>query len=184
MTDASEPQLPGGEKARWRRKTWQEMQADRRRRRWQGLNPFLPLCVAAVLVTAITAADVFVGNPRHRRPPVPLSDALSHLPLMFVLVFVVVYFLQVVVGAFTGRTRLTICTRCYDIGVRTGNDRCPCGGHLDDADRWTHNRCPACDYDLRSTSDVCPECGTPVPGIKWPRTPPRAKWSRKRQERP
>ena len=36
-------------------------------------------------------------------------------------------------------TPLRICTRCHDVIVQGGTEKCPCGGDLNDADLWTRD---------------------------------------------
>jgi hypothetical protein len=121
----------------WRRKTWEELQSDQRRRRRQELNPLGPLLLAAFGASLWTAMRVLFGGPRHRQPPVPPSHAMLELLLGFVVLFLVLYISRAIFRVRFDHTRLTICSQCYDIRVHTGADKCACGGNLDNADRWT-----------------------------------------------
>jgi hypothetical protein len=134
--------MTNGHEPRWRRKTSHERLSDRRRRRRRHLNPLPPIMFAAFGAVMWTGLRMLVGDVRHGRPPISFAQALWELPVMFV-----VFLLGGYVGRAAGwirsnRTRLTICTRCFDIAVDEGARRCVCGGPLDDADRWTQKPLP------------------------------------------
>ena len=65
-------------------------------------------------------------------------------PLVFLICFVGLYLLQLGINPLQYRKQrqVTICTRCLDIAPNKGNDRCPCGGELDDANRWIRESGP------------------------------------------
>jgi hypothetical protein len=129
--------LPPMPSLRWRRKTDQEVLKEVRRAKLGPMPPLLVGTFAAVLVTVASLPDV-----RNHWQGDSLGEALAAFPLVFLVCFVGVYLLQLCINPLRYRTpmRVTICTRCHDISPNKGNDKCPCGGELDDADRWTHER--------------------------------------------
>ena len=119
----------------WRRRSEREVEADRRRRRRLDA---LELLIGAVIFGACLAAGrLLIGDPRHRRPPYTLGRAAAEGLAVVVLAFVALCVRKAVFGE--GRTRLTLCTQCYDVQVAGPSDECPCG-KLEDADLWTRDR--------------------------------------------
>jgi hypothetical protein len=107
-------------------------------------------------VGVVAAAGMFIPQPTE--DTLLLGGAL--VATFAVLGFAVTYSLQIAGFLSRGmRVRIGICSRRFRLTTEGKFDACRCGGTFEDADGWTLNRCPKCNYDLRGSSTGCPECG-------------------------
>lgn len=160
---------PTEESSRWRRKSPEELSRDALQKRRAQLSPLAPAIIAILFMVASFARDVFGWK---RLGSLPVEEALRRCVFAGIIVFVLAYLYQLIKGSalLEVRTRLTICTKCFDVATGQPPGRCLCGGILDDADRWTWNRCAKCGFDLRGSERRCPECGAAIE--QWPVKPP------------
>ena len=125
----------------WRRKTPAELAADRAQQNRKRFNLALPAIPAILLSAVVSVALMFPG--RWLGPqPVPPRDVPGIFIVSFIVIFLMLYSVQLITGraVLDSKSRLKICTKCFEIN--TAAEACNiCGsGELEDADLWTRNR--------------------------------------------
>lgn len=126
----------------WRRKTPAELAADRAHHHRKRFNPALPAVWAMVLSAVVSVALMFPGR-WLGPPPVPSKDALGIFVLSFIVLFLMLYFVQLITGraVLEYKSRLKICTECFDIHTGDTTSCSTCGSkQLEDANLWKRNR--------------------------------------------
>ena len=123
----------------WKRKSQEEIAAEKKARWWKRFSPVVPaLSAAAASVFWFVYRITFGGHWRSPGDSRPRSvvEALAEMPVALIVFFLFVYILQTLWGSFENQRAAVICSNCSAVKEPDSKVDCKCGGRFEPLENW------------------------------------------------